>query len=467
MIKNKKYLFLPVETKVRELEAKINIACVAASEGWATVVGEKSQLRRLLPHMPKGVILETTISESISGRLEFAKCIGNVVCALCEEGLCYHDIDFYGKVRFSARSFSSIKYFFAWGNRHASDVKKLSGCDCGKIVVSGNARFDLLSEEMRKVFLIQADQLRSKYGKIILVNTKFGLANLNRDDVSTIDFLRRQGKVNNASDEDYFLKYIEHQKKLLGDFCDAIQSLAQAYTDYTIIVRPHPSENHAVYNNISQNYDNVKVLNEGNVYHWILAADVVIHNNCTTGIEATLLGKPSIEYRPYQNKVYDLSLPSEASYNADSLTELLELIESFIGDLEITSLELGDKQPNLSTLRRYVANMDGHCASQMIVDTINQIDIPVSNSSFPLTDNRYINFVRAMRRPGLMYAIKNFRRSLLVKRRNYKIQQFPSLEIDEVEMVVAKLQNATGGFDGVKVEKVYDNCYCIFGSSND
>ncbi len=54
----------------------------------------------------------------------------------------------------------------------------------------------------------------------------------------------------------------------------------------TIIVRPHPSENHEKWCEVLPEHEKVIVKHEGNVLPWLMAAQVVIHNSCTTGIEA-------------------------------------------------------------------------------------------------------------------------------------------------------------------------------------
>ena len=86
-----------------------------------------------------------------------------------------------------------------------------------------------------------------------------------------------------------------------------IPVLSKEFGDHTIIVRPHPSENHEPWVEISEDLPNVKVLYEGSINEWALAADVVIFNNCTTGVEAFLLERPVISYRRFKMKQLSLS----------------------------------------------------------------------------------------------------------------------------------------------------------------
>ena len=75
--------------------------------------------------------------------------------------------------------------------------------------------------------------------------------------------------------------------------------LAREFKDHTIILRPHPSERLASYADRLQNEERVKVLLEGAAAPWILAADLLIHTDCTTGIEASPLESLQFALRPY------------------------------------------------------------------------------------------------------------------------------------------------------------------------
>ena len=47
-----------------------------------------------------------------------------------------------------------------------------------------------------------------------------------------------------------------------------------------------------------QNWTNVRIRDGGSVIPWMIAARCVIHNACTTGIEAYILNRPVTEYHP-------------------------------------------------------------------------------------------------------------------------------------------------------------------------
>lgn len=81
--------------------------------------------------------------------------------------------------------------------------------------------------------------------------------------------------------------------------------LSDKFKDWNIVIRPHPGEDIKIYEELCLNIDNIFVENKGPVSPWILASSVLIHNNCSTAIEANIGEIPVISYDPvpYANKV--------------------------------------------------------------------------------------------------------------------------------------------------------------------
>ena len=97
----------------------------------------------------------------------------------------------------------------------------------------------------------------------------------------------------------------DHKPAILEDFQRLIPGLEQTFPNYTIIVRPHPTESQDIYNRIAAQCERVRVTNEGNVVPWLMATRAVIHNGCTTGVEAYVMGVLAISYRTTVNDFYD------------------------------------------------------------------------------------------------------------------------------------------------------------------
>ena len=73
------------------------------------------------------------------------------------------------------------------------------------------------------------------------------------------------------------------QEANFGKFIPMVRALSQQHRDHRIVIRPHPSESHDPWRRLAAELPNASVVYEGNVAEWLLAAELLIHNNCTTG----------------------------------------------------------------------------------------------------------------------------------------------------------------------------------------
>jgi hypothetical protein len=151
-----------------------------------------------------------------------------------------------------------------------------------------------------------------------------------------------------------------------------IPVLDKAFPDYNIVVRPHPTESQETYRNIAAQCDRVKVTNEGNVVPWLLAARALVHNGCTTGVEAYVMGIPAITYRASINEKYDFgfyrlpNLISHACFNPAELEETLrKILNGELGPAE------GDDRKQL--IEHHLAAQDGPLACERMVDVLEKI----------------------------------------------------------------------------------------------
>ena len=136
---------------------------------------------------------------------------------------------------------------------------------------------------------------------------------------------------------EYAEGFREHKQAVFEDFQNLIPELERAFPEYTIVVRPHPTENQDIYHQIAARCRRVQVTNEGNVVPWLMAAKVLIHNGCTTGVEAYVMRVPAVSYRATVNDYYDdgfYHLPNRLSYQCFDFEELRVTLERIIsGDL--------------------------------------------------------------------------------------------------------------------------------------
>ena len=116
----------------------------------------------------------------------------------------------------------------------------------------------------------------------------------------------------------------------------------------------------------------MKVISEGNVIPWLLASKTMVHNGCTTGLEAYALGVPAISYLSTFNEYYDYDfqgLPTKLSYQSFSFEELRELLcQEFLK----VNWALQEARNGKALIDYYLSAQNGRLACERIVDILEE-----------------------------------------------------------------------------------------------
>jgi surface carbohydrate biosynthesis protein len=452
----RRWILSPIAIKARDLDGNALLAFTAAERGFGVLLGNIKLKNK--PYTPPGfVILKNLRPGKATQLVQDTHANGQKVGAWCDEGLIYKDPETYCRLKFDRRAYELVDTYFTWGRNQTRDLVEKLACNGEKIRVTGNPRFDVHRPDLRAVLGTRAERIRRRYGRYVLVNTKFSTFNGFAGSEKNVSGMRARGMLQTAEHEDEAKGLQAFQGTVFTAFMQLVDELSRRLPEHTIIVRPHPSENHAPWRARAATLPNVKVLFQGNVAEWILGSDICIHNNCTTGVEAYMLGKPAVSYRPVCDSRYDLFLPNALSSEAYDLPQLMQMVHAA---LQGTALKQGKEWSDTAkTARDFIANLDGRWASEEILDVIEQIDLPeaplnVQASGFErLTAGarRYLRSVRELTAPDDATTQERFAK-----------QKFDGLPRSEVVDFLRAAQKATGRFADVQVSQLEHDIVCIY-----
>jgi len=448
IVTKRRWMLLPVEIKARELYRNVFLACIAAELGWGSIIGKKRTVKSIQNILPHGVYIEKNMAPKRVPNIELAISAGNRVSAWNEEGLLYINKSLYIESKLKPQYFNALDYFFAWGKNEADDIIAALGYAGDKIVLSGNPRFDLLHRDLRSIYEPAAAKLRDCYGKMILINTNFAQVSNSNKSYDCLKVNITKGLITTAEQEAVLRRYLAFKRQIFGQFIDMLPVLAEKFRHHTIIVRPHPSEDHGPWFDKAKVLENVKVIYEGSANEWIQASDVLIQNNCTTGVESFLMEKPTISYRPFKDEAVEYPLVNQTSFQASDLEELLSLVSRFVDKGTAVSAE--ERNMQVEFAHGYIANIEGKLASERIMDTLNSLDLPEAEGYFPIKRT-------VKERVGQIMKQINLRNN-----HKYKKQKFPGIELAEIERFIEELQSITGKFKAVNIVEVDENVFCIY-----
>ena len=250
----------------------------------------------------------------------------------------------------------------------------------------------------------------------------------------------------------------DHKEAVFDTFKEMIPALDQAYPDHTIIIRPHPTENPQVYIDIANECQRVKVTNEGNVVPWLMATDVVIHNGCTTGVEAYMMEVPAISYRARINEKYDLGfyrLPNLISHQCFDIDQLQETLTKIIkGELGAAS---GDERREL--VNHYLAAQEGPLACERIVDVLEKKMERQPELARPPLSDRLLGRGYATYRRLLKYVRKYWPGKHAPP--EFHRYRYPGISLQELINRINKIQQVLGDTSKIKAEQISDQIFLI------
>ena len=450
-------LIIPVESQWREFDAKLLLACIAATRGHPALIGPNREIESRIASFPKGIYLAYRMK---SGNAKFFRILGKLghqVVAWDEEALVHLPPEMYYSRRLSPDACQMVSHLFAWGKDNVDLWRRYRHLPSDMpIHVTGHPRGDLLRPELSAFYQHEAEALQDKYGQFFLINTNFKHVN------AFYPFQNLFQSAGSAGEKpkfgrsavgmtiEYAKGFEKLKKALFSDFQQLIPAITRAFPDNKIIVRPHPVEDQKVYQRLAAQSRQIHVTNEGNVVLWLQAAKALIHNGCTTGVEAYLMGVPAISYRSTVNEYYDNGfyyLPNRLSYQCFNFEELRDTLTQILAD-KLGPLKGPDTQ---AIIDKYLIAQEGLLASERIVDVIDKIIEEQSKLSRPGIRDRIQGWSMTIRR----------RMRKRDKRTELRRHRYPGITTRELLNRVSRFQQVLGIRTDLKVKQILNQIFKI------
>jgi surface carbohydrate biosynthesis protein len=451
-------LLLPVENQVRELDSKILLACIAAQRGFSSYIGSRREIHFNITAFPPGIYLSKSITAASDMMFRIMRHLGHAIAAWDEEALVHLPAETYYSRRLSPTAMGYVSHFFAWGEDNAQLWRQYPHLPQGAAIeVTGNPRNDLLRPELHAYYDRDVDAIKKTYGDFILVNTNFNHVNA----FSSVQNLFKPsekpgepppfGRAAKGMSRAYAEGLRDHKQAVFEDFQRMIPALDAAFPNYRIIVRPHPTESQKIYQDIAARCQRVTVTNDGNVVPWLLASKALVHNSCTTGVEAQVMGVPAITYRASIDETYDFGfyrLPNLTSYPCFNLDELITNLKQILNG-DFNPANWGDDRQQL--IQHYMAAQDGPLACERMLDVLEKLSQSRQDSPKPGVGTRLSGWslwaVRTL--------IKRYKDSRPGSHNKPEFQRhrYPEVALDDIRERASRFQQLLGYPNEVKVER--------------
>jgi surface carbohydrate biosynthesis protein len=450
-------LIIPVEIQVRELDAKLLLACVAARRGIPVVIGRLKSIMAKLSSFPRSVFVSKGMGPQSVEKFQFIRGLGHEVAGWDEEALVHFPPESHFGKRVSPVAGRYISHLFAWGPESADLWRQSPQFRQTQIHVTGNPRIDLLRPEIRPYFEPEVRELRKTYGDFILINTNFPLVNSNRGLFETEPVAGEAPALGRGAlglTREFAERLYRHKHENWLRFQRLIPDLERAFPDVKIVIRPHPSEKPEVYHRIAGECERVVIANDGSVNPWLMASRATIHNGCTTGVESNLMGVPTLTYGPTQDDAFDFGraffLPNLLSHPCPEFESLRETLGQIL-DGELGCAEGEDRK---QLIAEFFAPFDGPLASERIVSVLEENaggreELPRPPLAERLDAWRRMQVMRAKRELAPIAAGAFWKRP--TKTRGARKAVYPEVTIEQMRDRVSRFERVLGHTNPLKV----------------
>jgi surface carbohydrate biosynthesis protein len=444
-------VLIPCETRSRELDAKLLLACAAAERGFPCLLGSRAELHLMAGRLPRGIYLAKDVTAASRRIFDILSRLGHRIAAWDEEGLVRSTSDHYQRTRLSREALARVSHLFAWGEADAALLARSEGARGIPVHATGNPRIDLLRRELRGFFADEVAGIERRFGRPLLLNTNFAHLNHFVPRLSSYGPLAR-GRARRRADPTT-ARLARYRQELFARFLELVPALARAFPGERIAIRPHPDENAAPWREAARGFANVEVVREGGSLPWLLASRVLVHNGCTTAIEATLLGRPAVAFAPLRSAEFDRELPDSLSHEAKDPERLVLLLRAAL------SGELAPRADprRAEILRRHLASLAGRLACDRIVDVLEGVDAarpwPEPGLAARLHGRAHAELRAALLR-GIKAHVPGHKNSAA-----YQRHRFPPLSLGELRERIDRFQKVTGRFSGLACAELSKNVF--------
>ena len=323
-------LYISIESILREFDSKLLLALIAASRGHEVVLSDTESLSKGIKRkiLRPGIFHVKSLTPGDAKIENHASIIKNG-CKLTsideEGGLVDYGYEKMIRFRYSTKTIKQASAVFAWGPEDFSALKKSFRNYAKRIYMTGSPRVDLWRSNFSSYW---KKNFKKPY---LLIPSNFGAG------LSFLSFYEKMiiRKNRDYIDKDprYLNKIIRRegeQFKLIAYFIEAIKHLSKN-RKYNIVLRPHPSENIETWNILMDKIPNLTVIREDNISLWVKNAFAIMHNGCTTALEASFFKKPIITYAPFKAH-YDRKLANDLGQKVTSIHGLSKKIDNILFD---------------------------------------------------------------------------------------------------------------------------------------
>jgi len=452
-------IYISIEISIRELDGNLLLASLAAAKGHQVII---SDLEGIIKGIKNGLLApgifhtkSLTPADHKIARHKFIIKKGFMITSIDEEaGLDIKGHTEFAKTRYSEETIAQSSAVFCWGDEDEDLLKKIYPNLSSKIYKTGSPRVDLWKSIFTKYWGVPK---KTPNRPFLLVSSNMNRANIVGHYHELVKMRKMLGYYEKTPEEfkKDFVRVGEDFNRTYA-FIEAVKYIAKNNNGFDIVFRPHPMENFQAWDFYLNNIPNVYVIRDDSISAWVNNAFAIMHNRCTTAVEATISKKPVVTYVPFKTVYYDDTPSNKLGYRVETLKDLTETINNLFSEMKSGNKE--NKYEDIpETISRKVYFDRNELAAEKIVKVWSDLSKEnVSKSQNWFAFKWLLKLIKLRKMPSMILKSLSPNKQGSLKEN----QKFPPLNKNHIQERLTKLHKILG-IEGIKCEFLSDRTILI------
>lgn len=378
---------LIVDNPLRDLDGVALLAWQLARQGAECFLVPMYTQGFDVPALQPDVVVANYVRRNNLDLLKQYKRAGMRVAVLDTEGAISRSAELYAHMVGMSGCKDFVDLYCVWGDEQRDAFIAQGVMPAERVRVTGCPRYDFCAPKWRPALAPSGES-----PGFVLINTNFPVVNP-RFSSGTKGELKIWKRV--GVDADWAAQFATDSRQAFESMLAICDRLANDFPGVQFVLRPHPFEDLAAYQTLEQR-PNFKVRQSGTVLGWLHDACLLLHQNCSTAVEAVMLDKSPVSLEWFNTPALAMPSPTRVSCLAANYGDLRTcVLRATTGQAPETTAECVEARQSI--LHGQYAGADGDSAARTAAYLLALCDdtpVPSQRGDGPSIRGRVVAAVR-------------------------------------------------------------------------
>lgn len=420
---------LIVDNPLRDIDGLTILAWELACRGWDACLVPMYDQAFAVERLRPDLVVANYVRPNNIGLLREYRRGGAAVLIVDTEGAAGQNADDFVELLASKGLAADVDGYCVWGERQHAGFLKAGLLPGHRVRATGCPRYDLAAPQWRA----SLPQPVADPG-FVLINTNLAGAfpRFSRGVAA-----ERATLINAGMDPDHVDRRLRDEVLARDGLIELVRELTATFPEVRFVLRPHPFESDAAYRALDT-APNFCIRQEGTSLEWLNAAALLIHLNCSTAVEAVMLGKEALSPEWLDTPALHIDGPAKVSWQMTDVAAMKTAMTAILSGSG-PSVDAQLREIRAAVIRDGYLAIDGKTSARIADFAHEIVEAPRQAATSAPLRFRFTQAARRAMGPRLWLRAKALRdRSLM---QNYQAKRF---DPEKVRRLLERLSAVAG-----------------------